>query len=234
MIIGNGMMAKAFSQYQDSSSVLVFASGVANSRETEQTAFAREKLLLIEALRVHADKTFVYFGTCSAGDPDAAKSPYVLHKLSMETLISNTHSRYNIFRLPQAVGRSVNRTTLVNYFYDMIVRGEPFIVWNNAFRYLIDVEDVVRIAGHIIDRDLYRNKVLNIAADRYPVVEIVRVLEKIAGVKGAYTIVDRGEPFSVDVAVAKSIADELNIEFDGSYLERTLRKYYPSITPERS
>ena len=226
MVIGSGMMGKAFSMYQDNSAVLIFASGVSNSRETERIAFEREESALVEALRDNADKSFMYFSTCSIADPEAGRTPYVLHKLKMEGLISSAHSRHFIFRLPQVVGISANRTTLLNYFYDMIIKSEPFTVWKNANRNLIDVEDVVKIAGYIIDNQLCRNSVQNIAALHYPVLEIVQLLEKIAGVKGVYTLIDRGTPFDIDNSLTLKIADELKIIFDEGYLERTLRKYY--------
>jgi len=46
MVIGNGMIAKAFSQYKNNPKVLLFASGVSRSNEKEEASFLREKELI--------------------------------------------------------------------------------------------------------------------------------------------------------------------------------------------
>jgi len=227
MVIGRGMIAKAFARYNNDKQVLIYASGVANSAHTDNAEFEREKNLLLSSLQTSQDKTFVYFSTCSIDDKDVACSPYVLHKINMENLIRSMHHDYVIFRLPQVVGRSLtNRATLVNYLYDKIMQGEHFIVWKNAVRYIIDVDDVSLIAGQIIDRKIMRNTTINIVSRPYSVLDIVTILEMILGKKADYELVEKGTHHDIIHSTASRIAEELNIYFDKPYLERILLKYY--------
>lgn len=226
MVIGTGMIAKAFARYNDHDEVLIFASGVSNSGEKDAAQFLREQRYLADTLRAHRDKLIVYFSTCSVDDKEVCASPYVLHKLHMERLIKNMHPRYLVVRLPQVVGRSQNKTTLVNYLYDSIKRESAFTVWRYAVRNIIDVEDVAGIVSHIVERGMFQKKVLNVAAITYPVLDIVRTLEKITQKKAIFTVVEKGCPFEIDKAESTSIAKELHIEFNDGYLERVLSKYY--------
>jgi len=225
MIIGNGMLAKAFSYYQNSKDILIFASGVANSSESNSDQFLREERKILNAIRDHKDKFLVYFSTCSVEDKDVFQSPYVLHKLKIEQIITRTHEKFLICRLPQVVGKSANRTTLVNYLYDAIVNGTHFIVWKNAVRYLIDVDDVVKIVSFIVDNKLFYKKILNVAALRYSVLDIVRCLEKISGKQAHCELVEKGTPFEIDISEITDIVRELNMHFNEHYLEHILKKY---------
>src|SRR5574341_157115 len=226
MIIGNGMLARAFVHYKDDDDVLIFASGVSKSNEKDAAQFLREQRYLADALRAHRDKLVVYFSTCSVHDPDVCTSSYVLHKLHMERLIKFQHPRYLIVRLHQVVGRSQNRTNLINYLYNSILLDSTFAVWRNAVRNIIDVEDVEKIVSHIIKHEKIQNKVLNVTAVSYPVLDIVHLLEKITKKKALFTIIEKGIPFKIDNAESIKIAKALNIEFNSDYLERVLRKYF--------
>jgi nucleoside-diphosphate-sugar epimerase len=226
MVIGNGMIAKAFYHYKNNDDVLIFASGVANSKENDDREFTRELQALNHAIQNNNDKLIVYFSTCSILDKEASNSPYVLHKLNMEHHISSLHSHYLIFRLPQVIGRSQNRTTLVNYLYDKIINNEPFTIWQNAIRYLIDVEDVAKIVSHVIERKTFKNKILNIAAMPCFVPDLVKHIEKITKKQASYSLEAKGSPFTIDSDETLRIAQDLNILCDDNYLERVLSKYY--------
>lgn len=220
------MLAKAFVHYNDDDNVLIFASGVSKSSEKDAAQFLREQRFLADALRTHRDKLVVYFSTCSVDDPDVCTSSYVLHKLHMERLIKGQHPRYLIVRLPQVVGRSQNRTTLINYLYDSILRDNAFTVWKNAVRSIIDVEDVAKIVSHIVKHGAIQSNLLNVTAVTHPVLDIVHLLEKIMKKKAIFTIIEKGTPFKIDDAESINIAKELGMEFNNCYLERVLSKYY--------
>ena len=60
MIIGNGLLANAFKCLpQQENSVIIFASGVSNSKEFSKAAFDREKNLLLKSIK--DDAMLVYF-----------------------------------------------------------------------------------------------------------------------------------------------------------------------------
>src|SRR4051812_10768662 len=162
MIIGNGLLAQAFAPlFRDDADVMVFASGVSNSRETRAEEFARERELLEEALAL--DKFTVYFSTCSVHDAEQAASPYVIHKRELEQMVRERATLSTIFRLPQVVGATPNPFTLTNYLFEQISTGKPFHVWLNARRNLIDVADVARIGERLIREHKADNLTTNIA-----------------------------------------------------------------------
>ena len=118
MVIGKGMMARAFSLYRSNNNVVVFASGVSNSRESSRKAFFRERNLLRECIATNGNKIIVYFSTWSIYDRMLKETPYVQHKIKMEKIIQRHAGTYLILRLPQVVGKTNNRT-LINYFYNI-------------------------------------------------------------------------------------------------------------------
>ena len=95
MIIGRGLIAKAFEKYNNNDNVIIFSSGVSNSLETRDTEFEREESLLKSNLLL--DKKFIYFSTISVVD-GSLKSPYINHKIKMEKMISENHNNYLIYQ----------------------------------------------------------------------------------------------------------------------------------------
>jgi nucleoside-diphosphate-sugar epimerase len=226
MIIGSGMLARAFDCYRDHPSIVVFASGVSDSTVTDVAQFDRERALLVDTLDQQSKKQFVYFSTCSIVDPDLFSSPYVRHKLKMEGLIQAYSSSYLVFRFPQVVGQGGNKNTLTNRLHTSIRDNERFQLWRNAFRYIIDVDDVLAIATYMIDRDEYVNRIINVASCRFSIFEIVRALEGVTQRSAVYTELDKGASYIIDCYEAHQVAKSLNIQFDETYLHRVVRKYY--------
>ena len=118
MVVGNGMMAEAFSTFRNNDRVVIFASGVSNSLEKDPVAFIREKNLLLRTREENAEKLLVYFGTCSVDDPDRRDTPYVRHKLEMEELLANSAGSWMVLRLPLAIGPGHRGPTLAQYLYE--------------------------------------------------------------------------------------------------------------------
>src|SRR5690349_6695322 len=104
MVIGNGMIAKRFNSYKDNKDVLIFASGVSNSKNRNQAQYDRESDLLEKTIEANPSKVLVYFSTCSIKDPGEANSPYVEHKKQLEDLIQKKLERYYIFRVSNIAG----------------------------------------------------------------------------------------------------------------------------------
>ena len=226
MIIGNGLIAKAFDQYfSDDSEVVIFASGVSNSKENQEEAFLREENLLKNAL--DANKFVTYFSTCSIDDPELFNTPYVVHKKKMESLVRGGAQRHAIFRLPQVVGKTCNPNTLTNYLYRQVVSGSTFQIWRNARRNFIDVDDVASISNYLISHSLTEKITENIASPfTISIPDLVGIFESVLGKKANYTIGDAGGKYEIDVERALDAANHLDIKFDETYLERVIRKYY--------
>jgi nucleoside-diphosphate-sugar epimerase len=227
MVIGTGLVAKAFDAYKTDNRFLVFASGVSDSTNTDKNAFDREKQLLMKNLKEHEEKIFAYFSTCSIYDTVLSKTPYVLHKLEMEKLISDLHKRYYIFRISNLAGHSANPHTVLNFFVQHILSGTSFFLWNNASRNIIDVDDAFSVCNYILKKNSSYNKVINIANTvNYDVKIIVQEIENFFQKKGNYTLVENSSHPEIDVSAIQSIISALNIKFDSNYLKAIINKYY--------
>jgi nucleoside-diphosphate-sugar epimerase len=226
MVVGNGLLARAFSCFRDEEGVVVFASGVSNSLEVDPEPFTRERQLLMRTRAENPEKLFVYFGTCSVDDPERRDTPYVAHKLALEKALATSPGPWLVLRLPLAIGRGQRGPTLAQFLHDRIVRGENFEVWRHASRYPIDVEDAVRIAERFIRDPSLQNRIINVALRAFPVVEFVRCMERILGRKASCSIAEKGARYRISCPEVESVAHELNLDFSDQYLERVLRKYF--------
>jgi GT2 family glycosyltransferase len=234
MIVGNGMMAKAFSGFAADPDVVIFASGVSNSLETGWPAFQREKDLLLRTRAAHPDALLVYFGTCSVHDPDRRDTPYVRHKLEMESLLAGFAQPWMVLRLPLALGPEHRSPTLGNFLYERISRGEAFEVWAGSTRYPIDVQDVLRIAARLIPDRSKWNRTIDVALRPFGILEFVQAMERITGKRARYTVQQKGTHYEVDCPEVARLAEELQLDLSEGYLERVLRKYFAQALPRFS
>lgn len=225
MIVGNGLLARAFSNaFREDDSIIVFASGVSNSRESRIEAFARERELLNTALEKR--KFLIYFSTCSIHDPDLAGSPYTRHKLEMENLALGM-GEVAIFRLPQVVGHTTNPHTLTNYLHHQISTRAQFHVWRHARRNLIDVSDVASIVTHLIRSRQVDRRVTNIACPYTTgIPDLVRIFEEVLGILAMCDTIDAGASYEIDTSLTLAIAEQLNLTFDQHYIKKIVKKYY--------
>lgn len=226
MIIGNGLLAKAFSRYASDDSVVIFASGVSNSNETNEAEFERERRLLAAALV--ANRKLVYFSSCGVVDAYEAERPYIQHKRRMESLVLASPNGY-ILRLPQVVGPTGNPHTLTNFLRDRISRGERFTAWARAERNLVDIDDVAAIGSAMIDQWPSESRTVAIASSRSTTVpEIVAIFERVLGREANCAYEDKGHAMVVSSELASKVGAELGIDLGDGYAERIVRKYYGS------
>ncbi|PRB06846.1 hypothetical protein CQ046_01765 [Chryseobacterium sp. MYb7] len=196
MIIGNGILANSVRSY-DREDVLFFASGVSNSLEKNPAEFEREIRLLQSALEEFPDKKLIYFSTCSIYDPTKKDSPYVIHKLNAEKLITDTCKNFIIFRIGNAVGRGGNPNTLINFLKDSILYENKFILHNNAKRILIGTDDIALFIKQYIDE--FNNDIVNLTYPyQYSLPEILSQLEEHLGKKAVYENIDEGSFYTIE------------------------------------
>ena len=227
MVVGSGLLAAGFKNYCDNSEIIMFCSGVSNSLCTDEAEFIREVDLLNKIVSENINATIVYFSTCSIYDASQNGSKYVEHKIRMETFIKKSCKKFKIFRLSNVVGQSKNKNTILNYLFNNIKSEKPFTLWKNSIRNLIDIEDVTKLVSYIIDNSLFENETINIAnTESYAVLDIVHSIEKYIGIKGRFTLVDRGSAFNIDLSNIFPIIQKLNIGFKSDYLHNLLKKYY--------
>lgn len=233
MIVGSGLIARAFAAHQDAfSGACVYAAGVSNSSCTDPREFERERQRLLAAMGAFsADTLFLYFSTCSIVDPATQGSAYALHKLAMERLVAE-RKRHLIFRLPQLAGATPNPHTLLNYLYARIVRSERFAIWSGASRNILDVEDVARIAADLVTAERACGEIINIAnTGNTSIFDIVKAMEAVLGRPAIFDIIDRGSGYAIATERIQASLLRCGISFSGDYLCLTIRKYYGHNDP---
>ena len=225
MIIGKGMIAQAFNDfYSNDDEILIFASGVSNSKTESDSEFIRERNLLLKHLQL--GKHLVYFSTTSILDDLRSNSPYAEHKKHMENLVISS-SKFSIFRLPEIIGKSSNVNTLTNFYFDNIVNNREFSLWVDVKRNLVDIEDVVMIANEFISDHQSRNQVIEIVAEQSTKsLDIIEILESITGIKARY--IPRESPIFETSKKSSFLAASQTVKIPASlhYTESILKKYY--------
>lgn len=228
MVIGTGLVARAFSTLDGDNGVNVFASGVSNSGELRASAFQRE-LNLLEGWLGRPGR-LIYFSTCSLFDPTQQDSPYILHKKRLEEQVRLAHGDHLIIRLPNLVGRSNNPHTLINFMRDHILHGEPIDLYMGACRYLLGVDEMVAEVLPLIKDPLLKERTLNVCPE--DPVTLPRLITLMEGVLNRVAVVrplDRGSCYKVDTEAYRAYragAGRPPLQVD---VEALLRKYVMAV-----
>lgn len=134
---------------------------------------------------------------------------------------------YSIFRLPQVVGKTSNPNTLTNYLCQQIISGANFQVWRHASRNLIDVDDVASICSYLVRNSLVDRIATNIACPfSISIPQLVSIFEIVLGKKANYSFVESGGTYEIEVGLAAKAAIQVGVNFDATYVEKLIRKYY--------
>ena len=220
MVVGNGLIARQFKEYDSEEQIIIFASGVSNSQENTATEFDREKVLLLEYLNNYSDVLFIYFSTTDILNKDK-RSPYILHKKKMEEIIIKKSKKYLIFRLSQVVGFGGNSNNIVNFFYNRIKLGKKIEVYRKATRNIIDVSCIANIVNYFIKDNKLYNQIINIAAPKNTSVEnIIKILEEILNKNSNKYYLDIGDDYIIDISCIRDIGCKC------IYGEQAILKYF--------
>lgn len=228
MVIGNGLMANAFSDYKERNDILIFASGVSNSLEIDQTEFDREFKLLKSILCKHPNCKLIYFSTVTIKNDALRQSPYIKHKIIVEKHIQSTVSNYLILRVSQVVGNGGNNHTIMNYLVSNVSNAISFDLWKSAERNIIDIEDVKYVVDQLLQQDV-KNKIINIAMrENIKVIELVKLIEHYLNKKAKFNLIEKGGRLKIDVDYISETL--INLEKvkgkEVQYISQLLEKYY--------
>lgn len=210
MVVGNGLLSNTFKNYNDNDSVIIFASGVSNSKENDSKEFLREIQLLSSFFGTNS--RLIYFSTCSIYDPSLSNSLYINHKLNVEKIIRENFKNYIIFRLPNVIGKSDNCNTSFNFFKERINKGLQIDIQRNSTRYFIDSEDLALFLPLFIEKSLNDNirETINVVLDnKISIRELIETMEILTGKVAIKNYVDGGS----------------NYDVDGSYFLNSISKY---------
>lgn len=222
MVVGNGMIARYFSSFSDCEDVVIFASGVSNSKETRPEAYSREQNLVEQTLQRMPDCLFVYFSTASIADPTEQHSMYVQHKLRIEQLITQRASRYIIVRASNVVGGPGNPHTILNFFVNCIRQGDSFNLWQHTIRNLLDVDDLYKtVVAYIKTPVAWNQTYLVVHPHSLSPLAIVKAIEAYTRQRAIYELFPKNTSHTY---VQSEI--EANEQQAIQYTTQLLHKYY--------
>ncbi|QLE78810.1 NAD(P)-dependent oxidoreductase [Francisella sp. Scap27] len=226
MVVGNGQLAKAFFSYNNDNKVVIFASGVSNSNCIDPFQFKREKDLLLATLKNNTDKKIVYFSSCALSSNDYPKNEYYLHKAKMEDCVRQLSNKYYIFRIPQLFGKLIPHGTLINYIYGAIEDNKHFSVYDNAYRYVIEINDVVKLVTSYLEYGAGCSTIDIANTHRYAISEIVQMFEKLLDKKANFDLIKKTDEYTLNLEVMKKFISDhkVDIEFGKYYLENKLKE----------
>ncbi len=219
MIIGSGQLAKAF-KYSDINENIIFASGVSNSNCNDKKEFEREKKLLLSILLKNKNKNFVYFSSCALSSDNYALNNYYKHKKEMEELIKKHSDNYYIFRIPQLFGQLKEHKTLINFIYYRILENHQFSLYNNAYRYVISIDDAVILVNEYIKYNI-SNTTIDLANPyHYKVIDIVEIFEKLLNKTAKYDIIIKNDKYLLDLTLQNEFikTNNVDVKFSKNYL----------------
>jgi nucleoside-diphosphate-sugar epimerase len=187
MIIGNGLLASAFASYANYDDVIIFASGVSDSKETNESDFNREIELLKKVINDNQDLKIIYFSCVLA---DIIDNDYFNHKLNAEAIIKDNSNDYLIFRIPQIIGRTGNKNNLVNYFKNSIINGDEITIFNNTQRALIDIDDLVKIVTYCKNNSSRETLIIS-DIEKVNVVDVVNLIATSLNIEPKIKFIDK-------------------------------------------
>jgi dTDP-4-dehydrorhamnose reductase len=194
MLVGSGLIASAFLDYKDNDDVIVIASGISNSKETDYKKYQREIDMIGEFIGTKSK--VIYFSTISVFD-ESLDSLYVKHKRYIEKLISCNFDNYLIFRLPIVIGKTSNNNTFINNIKGKIISDEIIYINNMSSIYIIDIDDIRRFLPDLINNR--NNEIINVVFDNKEFVfDIIQKIERLLGKEANKKIVNNGFDFTIN------------------------------------
>jgi len=213
MLVGSGLLSSVFKEYRGDEHVVIFASGVSDSSQTDEKEFLREQALLEKTIGENLEKKFVYFSSCALVDDTNFEIPYYLHKKRMELIIQSLAPSYLIIRLPQVFGEIKEHVTLINFLCMKVLKDEVFEVWAGASRYVIHIDDVLILVKSFIENEL-DHKIINAANTyRYSLFELIEYIEKKVDRKARFKILDKDDSYELEFSFLQDYIEKNNLKF---------------------
>ena len=221
-IIGNGMIAKSFKDY-NFKSVCIFASGVADSTENDTLEYEKEYNFLKQVLEKNQNNKIIYFSTLSVLRHDY--TDYIKHKLFIESYIENNSNNFLILRLPNVIGETKNTKQLVPFMYNSLLNNKIIQIKNGTYRDLLDVEDLPKIVDFLIKKKI--NGKINITLDnKIKVVDIVNYLIKINNISEYQIDILEGDETILYENHLNINNNDLDIKNLNTNPNKIIKKYY--------
>lgn len=224
MVVGNGLIAKSMSSFINEDDILIFASGVSNSKEKDTSKYERE----INILKTYynTNKKFIYFSTCSVLYDCIENTEYIEHKKKIEHIILNNFKNYLIFRLPNIVGVTNNPNTSFNFFKNNLKHGININVEKFTTRYFIDIVDVVDTLTPIILDNKNNKKTFNVCFNsKINIFDFIMMMSKHMNVDPKIILEENGCSLDVNNNEFINLLDKKYKLIDGDYNIKLIKKY---------
>ncbi len=229
-IIGNGFIAKSLkkAKLKSKSNYIIYAAGISNSKTNNKKDLEREKKAFKNfSKNLHSSSIIIYISSLSVLDKTLKNEKYVKNKLFIENFLKSKVERFIIVRLAQVVGFNKNPNTITNFFYNNIKNRKKFVLWADAKRSLIDIDDVKLIFKEIVKKNFKKKYILNIYnPNSISAKNIVDILSKILKFKPIYRSVYLRKTSKKLYGVKLKLNKFSKIFNNKNYNKNILLKYY--------
>ena len=230
-IIGKGFIAKNLFKINSlivDRKYTIYAAGISNSKIKSQKELNKKLNLFKKFFKKNKNKKIIYISTADVTNNLKNKSKYVKNKIKIEKLIKQKSENYLIIRLPQIIGKSKNKNTLINYFYNCIKNGKKIELLGNVKRNILDIDDVIKMIRIVLLNSKINKKIITLSNKFFiKPVEIVEVFEKKLEKKANFHI-KKSKKYSWNLNYKKNIMyfRKAKINFHNRYLINAINKYY--------
>ena len=231
IIYGDGFIAKKFSIFKNilkKKKIILYASGISNSQENLKKNLDKEINLFKKFYQINKNSKIIYISTCSINDNSRNKSKYIKNKIKIEKFIKAKFKKFIILRLPELIGRSRNKNTLINYFFYMIKNKKKFFLFKNVKRNILDIDDVLKISKQIILDDKINKKIMPLSNKFFYTPEnIVKIIEKKLSINAVYKLkFSKNQNWNLNDKFVSKYIKKAKIKFNKNYLQKTFKKYF--------
>lgn len=230
-IIGKGFIAKSFFKINKiikKSNYIIYAAGISNSKTNSKKALFKEIKLFKKFTNKNYFKKLVFISTADINNNLKKKDSYIKNKIKIENIIKKRFSNYIILRLPQIIGNSKNKNTLINYFYQNIRKGKYITVYSNIKRNVLDIDDVIKVLKILLFDKKIKKKTLTISNKySFEPIDLVKIIEKKLNKKAKIQL-KKGikQKWRINNMSSTILFNKANVSFDKNYLLNKINKYF--------
>ena len=222
LVVGSGFIASNFNKYKNDIKkfeITIYAAGISNSLETNKINLKREVSKIKSFLKKNKKK-IVYISTYSILDKSRSKKLYIKNKINIEKIIKKQSQNYLIIRLPEIIGKNKNSKTLTNFFFERIRNNKSFVLFQNAKRNILNIDDAIKRSIFLIKKNYKKNKTINLLNQNFDnPLSIVQAFEKILKKEAKYEM-KKIPNYSFN------LKNVFFVKTGKNYLINNLKKYY--------